>query len=71
MNGKRRNLTPPIVFFNYRYAVHPLFVHWTTVFQLAANMVTSVEMIDNFYVKKRMRDPKMATGATKFRVRTF
>jgi len=37
------------------------------VFQLAANMGTSVEMIESFYGKKRMRDPKMATEATKFR----
>ena len=39
------------------------------VFQLAANMGTSVEMIDSFYGKKRMRDPKMATEVTKFRER--
>ena len=32
------------------------------IFQLAANMGTSVEMIDDFYGKKRMRDPKMPTG---------
>lgn len=38
-----------------------------SVFQLAANMGTSVEMIENFYGKKRMRDPKMATEVTKFR----
>jgi len=37
------------------------------VFQLAANMGTSVEMIENFYGKKRMRDPKMATELTKHR----
>ena len=36
-----------------------------SVFQLAANMGTSVEMIDNFYGKKRMRDPKMASEITK------
>lgn len=36
-----------------------------SVFQLAANMGTSVEMIDNFYGKKRVRDPKMATELTK------
>jgi integrase len=35
------------------------------IFQLAANMGTSVEMIDDFYGKKRMRDPKMATEVTK------
>jgi hypothetical protein len=35
------------------------------VFQLAANVGTSVEMLDDFYGKKRMRDPKMATEATK------
>jgi integrase len=40
-----------------------------SVFQLAANMGTSVEMIENFYGKKRMRDPKMATEVTKFRDR--
>jgi integrase len=39
------------------------------VFQLAANMGTSVEMIESFYGKKRMRDPKMATEVTKFRGR--
>jgi integrase len=38
-----------------------------SVFQLAANMGTSVEMIESFYGKKRMRDPKMATEVTKFR----
>ena len=37
-----------------------------SVFQLAANMGTSVEMIESFYGKKRMRDPKMATEVTKF-----
>jgi integrase len=36
-----------------------------SVFQLAANMGTSVEMIDSFYGKKRVRDPKMATEITK------
>ena len=40
-----------------------------SVFQLAANMGTSVEMIESFYGKKRMRDPKMATEVTKFRSR--
>ena len=33
--------------------------------QLAANMGTSVEMIEDFYGKKRVRDPKMATEITK------
>ena len=37
------------------------------VFQLAANMGTSVEMIEEFYGKKRMRDPKMASEVTKSR----
>jgi integrase len=41
-----------------------------SVFQLAANMGTSVEMLDDFYGKKRMRDPKMATEVTKNR-RTY
>jgi integrase len=36
-----------------------------SVFQLAANMGTSVEMIENFYGKKRVRDPKIATEITK------
>jgi hypothetical protein len=36
-----------------------------SVFQLAANMGTSVEMLEDFYGKKRMRDPKMATELTK------
>lgn len=36
-----------------------------SVFQLAANMGTSVEMIEEFYGKKRVRDPKMATEITK------
>ena len=36
-----------------------------SVFQLAANMGTSVEMIEQFYGKKRVRDPKMATEITK------
>ena len=40
-----------------------------SVFQLAANMGTSVEMIESFYGRKRMRDPKMATEVTKFRGR--
>ena len=40
-----------------------------SVYQLAANMGTSVEMIENFYGRKRMRDPKMATEVTKFRAR--
>jgi hypothetical protein len=40
-----------------------------SVFQLAANMGTSVEMIESFYGKKRMRDPRMATEETKFRGR--
>lgn len=40
-----------------------------SIYQLAANMGTSVEMIENFYGKKRMRDPKMATEVTKFRGR--
>jgi integrase len=35
-----------------------------SVFQLAANMGTSVEMLDDFYGKKRVRDPKMATELT-------
>jgi hypothetical protein len=41
-----------------------------SVFQLAANMGTSVEMLEDFYGKKRMRDPKMATEVTKNR-RTY
>ena len=36
-----------------------------SVFQLAANMGTSVEMLEDFCGKKRMRDPKMATEVTK------
>jgi integrase len=40
-----------------------------SVFQLAANMGTSVEMLEDFYGKKRMRDPKMATEVTKHRSR--
>lgn len=38
-----------------------------SVFQLAANMGTSVEMLEDFYGKKRMRDPKMATEVTRDR----
>ena len=38
-----------------------------SVFQLAANMSTSVEMLEEFYGKKRMRDPKAATEVTKNR----
>ena len=34
-------------------------------FQLAANMGTSVEMLEEFYGKKRMRNPRMATELTK------
>ena len=40
-----------------------------SVFQLAANMETSVEMLEEFYGKKRMRDPRMATKLTKLRRR--
>jgi integrase len=40
-----------------------------SVFQLAANMGTSVEMLEDFYGKKRMRDPRMATEVTKLRRR--
>lgn len=40
-----------------------------SVFQLAANMGTSVEMLEDFYGKKRMRDPKMATEVTRNRSR--
>lgn len=36
-----------------------------SVFQLAANMGTSVEMIEEFYGKKRVRSPKSATEITK------
>lgn len=36
-----------------------------SVFQLAANMGTSVEMLEEFYGKKRMRDPKTASEVTK------
>jgi hypothetical protein len=32
-------------------------------------MGNSVEMLEDFYCKKRMRDPKMATEVTKFRER--
>ena len=35
----------------------------------AVNMGASVEMLEDFYGKKRMRDPKMATEVTKFRER--
>jgi integrase len=41
-----------------------------SVFQLAANMGTSVEMLEDFYGKKRMRDRKTATEVTKNRSRT-
>ena len=40
-----------------------------SVINLAANMGTSVEMIENFYGKKRVRDPKMATEVMEFRER--
>jgi integrase len=40
-----------------------------SVFQLAANIRTWVEMIESFYGKMRTRDPKMATEVTKFRGR--
>jgi hypothetical protein len=45
-----------------RWARNPPFL---SVFQLAANMGTSVEMLDDFYGKKRVRDPKTATELTK------
>jgi integrase len=35
------------------------------IFQPAANMGTSVAMIDDFYGKERIRDPKMATEIRK------
>jgi hypothetical protein len=35
------------------------------IFRLAANMGTLVGMIDDFYGKKRMCDPKIATELTK------
>jgi integrase len=41
-----------------------------SVFQLAANMGTSVEMLEDFNGKKRMRDPKTATEVTKNTSRT-
>jgi hypothetical protein len=40
-----------------------------SVFQPTANMGAWVEMIESFYGKKRMRDPKMAMELTKFRGR--
>jgi integrase len=40
-----------------------------SVFQLAASMGTSVDMIEGFFGMKRMRDPKVATEVTKFRKR--
>jgi hypothetical protein len=40
-----------------------------SVFQLAANPGLSVEMIESFCGKRRMRDTKMATEVTKFRGR--
>jgi integrase len=40
---------------------------WVSIFQLAANMGTSGEMLENFYGKKRVRDPKMATEITRCR----
>jgi integrase len=42
-----------------------------SIFQLAANMGTSVEMLEDFYGKKRMRDPKTATEVTKNRSRDW
>jgi hypothetical protein len=44
---------------------HSAFVPGVSVFQLAANMGTSVEMLDDFYGKKRVRDPKYDDGADK------
>jgi integrase len=38
-----------------------------SVYALASNMGTSVKMIDEFYGKKRNRDPKIATELTKLR----
>ncbi len=40
-----------------------------SIYQLAANMGTFVEMIENFYGKKRMRDSRIATEVTKTRQR--
>jgi integrase len=38
------------------------------IYHLATNMGTSVQMIQEFYGKKRVRDPKMATELTKVRI---
>ena len=60
-----RNASPTL---RHTYAIMRI-SEGVSVFQLAANIGTSVEMIENFYGKKRMRDPKMATEVTKFRGR--
>jgi hypothetical protein len=50
----------------HTYATMRIF-EGVSIFQIAANMGTSVEMLEDFYGKKRMRDPKMATEVTKDR----
>jgi integrase len=42
-----------------------------SVFQLAANMGPSVEILQDFYGKKRMRDPSMAIEVTKIRTHAY
>jgi integrase len=71
-DGKKRASLKPgdIVAYSLRHTYATMRIsEGVSVFQLAANMGTSVEMIESFYGKKRMRDPKMATGVTKFRGR--
>ena len=59
-NGKRR--VPYSL--RHTYATMRLTAS-VNVFQLAVNMGTSVEMIESFYGKKRVRDPRMASEITK------
>lgn len=59
-NGKRR--VPYSL--RHTYATMRLAAS-VNVFQLAVNMGTSVEMIESFYGKKRVRDPRVATELTK------
>ena len=58
-DGKKR--TP----YSLRHTYATVRLSEGVIFQLAANMGTSVEMLETFYGKKRVRDPKMATEITK------
>jgi site-specific recombinase XerD len=70
--GHQRYAVPPTARSESPYSLRHAYAtmrisEGVSVFQLAANMGTSVEMLEDFYGKKRMRDPKMAIEVTKNR----